>query len=159
MRELDGHLTLSISLTSFDSRVLDRSSRRTIRCLQDDRSIDTRGVTPREFQELRLVGRGVREEDLVVLLYFFLASAYVNPLEVAGYSPDIFVRHCLAIDGRDIEIIIILVESSERFNWFRFRWRGTLMRRLTYPSKSNFKLETFLASSSAVVHVGPAQGF
>jgi hypothetical protein len=33
------------------------------------------------------------------------------------------------------------------------------MRRLTYPSKSNFKLETFLASSSAVVHVGPAQGF
>lgn len=118
-RERDGHLTLSIGLVSVDSRVLNRSPRPAIRYRQDDRSIDNCVVRPREFQKMRRYSlglSGVREEDLVVLLYFLLASAYGKGHEVEAYSPVIGVRHILVVDGRDEEIIILLVESSERFD-------------------------------------------
>jgi hypothetical protein len=114
---------------------------------------------------LRYSSCGVREEDLVVLLYFLLASAYGKGHEVEAYSPEIVARRLLVVDGRDREIIVLPVESSERFvissvkTVFLFcsRVGGLLSQSITHPSKPN--LATLLASSSAVVHVGPAQGF
>ena len=119
VRELDGHLTLSISLPSADSRVLNRSSRPAIRYRQDDPLIGNREVLPREFQEMRrytLGGYGVREEDLVAILYFLLASAYGKALEVEGHKPEILARRILAVDGRDIEIIKSYVESPKQID-------------------------------------------
>jgi hypothetical protein len=112
---------------SVDSRVSNRGSRSTIRHRQDDGSIDNRESRPREFQENRIYTHrgdiGVREEDLVVLLYFLLASAYIDFLVIEGYSPEIVDRRSLAVDAIDKEIIVFIVERSEIFE-FRFRWRG-----------------------------------
>jgi hypothetical protein len=62
---------------------------------------------------LRYILGGVSEEDLVVLLYFLLASAHLGGHEVEAYSPEILSRRRLVVDGRDKEIIELLVKSSK----------------------------------------------
>ena len=67
----------------------------------------------------------MREEDLVVLLYFLLTSAYGSLHEFAAYGPEIVVLRRLVGVGRDKEITaerskqIFLVSSkrSTRSNW------------------------------------------
>jgi len=61
---------------------------------------------------LRYILGGISEEDLVVLLYFLLASAHLSRHEVETYSPEILGRRRLVVDGRDEEIIEYLVKSS-----------------------------------------------
>jgi len=61
---------------------------------------------------LRYILAGISEEDLVVLLYFLLASAYLSGHEVEAYSPEILGRRRLVFDGRDEEIIEYLVKCS-----------------------------------------------
>ncbi len=56
---------------------------------------------------------GVREEDLIVLLHFLLASTHLSGQEVETYSPEILARRRLVVDGSDKEIIELLVKSSE----------------------------------------------
>ena len=80
--EREGHVPITISLFSVDIRVLDRSAL-PIRHRQDDGLIDSCEFRPVEFQEIfRDVQSGVREEDLVVLLYFLLASTYGSDRKV-----------------------------------------------------------------------------
>ena len=80
--EREGHVPISIGLFSVNTRVLDRSAL-PIRHRQDDWLIDSCEFRPIEFQKIfRDVQSGVREEDLVVLLYFLLASAYGSDRKV-----------------------------------------------------------------------------
>ena len=98
-----------------DYRVLNRSPL-PIRHRQDDRLTDSREFRPVEFQEVfRYVHSGVREEDLVVILYFLLTPAYGSGLEVEAYSPVIIARRRFVVNGRDKEVIEFLEVSSERF--------------------------------------------
>lgn len=108
---------------------------------------------------VRYVLSGIREEDLIILLYFLLASAHLSGHEVEAYGPEITARRCLIVNGRYKEIIEFLVKSPKSICFVKLFL--LLLKQgkhlLTYPSKLNFV--TLLASSSAVVHVGPAQGF
>ena len=113
--EREGHVPTSIGLLSVDNRVLDRSPL-LIRHRQDDKLTDSRELRPIESQRVfRYVHSSVREEDLVVILYFLLASAYGSGREVEAYSPVIVARRRFVVDGRDKEIIEFLEVSSERF--------------------------------------------
>jgi hypothetical protein len=61
----------------------------------------------------RYILGGVREEDLIILLYFLLASSYGKGYKVEAYSAEVFASRYLIVDGRDKEIIEFHVESSE----------------------------------------------
>ncbi len=106
---------------------------------------------------------GVREEDLVALLYFLLASAYGGGQEVEAKSPEIPVRQGpwpwrrLVGDGSYNEIVKSVIKFSEQILVNPIFRRTPLNKSSTYPSKPN--LASLLPSSSAVMHVGPAQGF
>lgn len=98
---------------SADTRFRDRSPR-PIRYRQDDRYTNNCEVRPGELQiMLRYILGGISEEDLVVLLYFLLASAHLGGHEVETYSPEFLARRRLVVDGRDKEIIEFLVKSSK----------------------------------------------
>jgi hypothetical protein len=114
----DRHLPFSIGMVSVDSGVLDRSSR-PIRHLQCDRMIENCEGRPREFQiMLRYVLGGIREEDLIVLLHFLLASPYGKRHKVEAYGPEVLAGRRFVVDGCDKEIIKFPVESSERIRFF-----------------------------------------
>src|SRR6267154_6646957 len=54
-----------------------------------------------------------RESIAQVWKYFLLASAHFSGHEVEAYSPEIFARRRLVVDGRDEEIIEFFVKSSK----------------------------------------------
>jgi hypothetical protein len=102
-----------IGKMTVNTRFRDRSPR-PIRHRQDDRYTNNCDVRPRELQiMLRYILGGINEEDLVVLLYFLLASAHLGEDEVEVYSPEILARRRLVVDGRNKEIIEFLVKSSK----------------------------------------------
>lgn len=108
----NGHTPTIISKMSVDTRSRDRSPR-PIRHRQDGRYIDNCKIRPRELQIMsRYISGGISEEDLVVLLYFLLASAHLSGHEVEAYSPEIVTRRRLVLDACDKEIIEFLVKSS-----------------------------------------------
>ncbi len=103
-----------IGKMSVDTRFRDSRSLRPICHRQDDWYTNNCDVRPRELQiMLRYILGGISEEDLVVLLYFLLASAHLSRHEVETYSPEILGRRRLVVDGRDEEIIAFLVKSPK----------------------------------------------
>ena len=71
-------------------------------------------VRPREFQKMfRYILGGISEENLVVLLYFLLASTHLGGYEVEADGPEILASRRLVVDGCDKEIIEFLVKSSK----------------------------------------------
>ena len=100
--------------------------------------------------------RNNRKENLIALFYLLLAPAYLSGPEFEVYLPKrctVFASTRFIIDGRDYEIIKRLEVFPVRFSsvnaFVQFGFS------IPYPSKP--KLRTLLASSSAVVHVGPTQ--
>jgi hypothetical protein len=65
----------------------------------------------RELQiMLRLVRVGVRPEDLVARFHWDVAPERVAGLEVDASRPEILARHLVTVDGRDVEVILAMVE-------------------------------------------------
>ena len=125
--EREGHVPITISLFSVNVRVLDGCAL-PIRHRQDDGLIDSCEFRPIEFQKIfRYVQSGVREEDLVVLLYFLLASAYGSDRRVETWSPVIFAVRRFVADGRDEEIVEFLEESSARFGFISIFFRAVFV--------------------------------
>ena len=149
-----------IGKMSVDTRFRDRSPR-PIRHRQDDRYTNNCNVRSRELQiMLRYILGGISEEDLVVLLYFLLASAHLSRHEVETYSPEILGRRRLVVDGRDEEIIAFLVKSPKGICFVKpillLSKQGTpLSQKNRLPVETGFQFATLVASSSAVVQVGP----
>jgi hypothetical protein len=115
----DEHPPMTICKMSVDTRLRDGSSR-PIRHRQDERYTNNCDVWPRELQiMLRYVSGGISEEDLVVLLYFLLASAHLSGHKVEAYSPEILALRRLVVDGRDKKIIEFLVKSSKVFGFVK----------------------------------------
>lgn len=110
----DRHLPISIRTVSVvDSGILNRCSR-PIRHPEGDRMIENCKDRPREFQiTLRYIRGGICKEDLIILLYFLLASPYGRRHKVEAYSPEVLAGRRFVVDGCDEEIIKYPVESSE----------------------------------------------
>ncbi len=107
---------MTIGLMAVDIRSWNGNSR-PICHHEADRCANNCDARPREFQKaLRYISCGVREEDLVALLYFLLAPAYGSGQEVEANSPEILARRLLVVDGRDKEIVVSPIKSSERMS-------------------------------------------
>jgi len=120
VNKLEGHFPIVIGSTTSDNRFWDWSPR-PIRDRVDDRFTKNRGARSREFQiMLRHVLRGVREEDLVALFYFLLASAHFSGQKVEAKGKEILARRRLVADGPDNEVIVLLIKRSVKAEFGEF---------------------------------------
>jgi hypothetical protein len=166
-RKIDGHLPelIGLQIKQIDCRALDRGPV-PIGYRQGD---ITRGNGVRRAVESQIGRRWViagaaceRKEDLIAWLHYLLATPHRSEAEVEAYRPEFVITRIRRFVGDhvDEEVIISFVVSSEEF-LIRKRslvlfFDGNPMIDHTHPSK--LKPKILLASSSAVVHVGPGQG-
>lgn len=127
-----------IGKMSVDTRFRDRSAR-PIRHRQDDRETNSCDVRPRELQIMhRYILGGISEEDLVILLYFLLASTHLSGQEVEAYEPEILALRRLVADGRDKEIIEFLIKSSKGIYFVNFEAGNNYFLKNHLPVETEF---------------------